>query len=178
MKIGSTSWLTLAALLVLAGCAEDVTAPGLVSDAPIQGTRLATNGEDSLSTLVSCMAAKVRPVSKDLDRRGGELRVGSHVLTIPRDALRRKVRITAGVVDTGVVAIQLEPEGLQFLRPATLALDYRRCALPTDAGRVHVACVVVDGEPTVAEHLDATDDRAIGRVSTAIDHFSRYAVAW
>ncbi len=178
MPVALRRWFCLALVVTALACSGDPAGPELVSGEPITENQLATLGADSLSTLLSCKTSAVRAETKEIGPGGGELRMGSHRLVIPSGALAANTLITGGVVDTAVVAVELEPAGLRFLAPVALTLDYKDCVLPTGAGGLHLAYISFDGTPRVAEHLVAQDDRGNGNVTAVISHFSRYAVAW
>lgn len=180
--------LTGALVLLIGACAGDSAAPDPDPEPPaILTAQLPTEGADSLSTLVSCRTQPVPATSKYIGSKGGDLWIGPHHLIVPQGALKTTVRITGAVVDTNVVAVELQPAGLQLLTPALLTLDYAGCSLSGNESSLHLVYVVLVGStPKVATHLlrdhdtdgDGKDDGNNQEISGQIDHFSRYAVAF
>ena len=107
--------LTGALVLLIGACAGDSAAPDPAPEPPaILTAQLPTEGADSLSTLVSCRTQPVPATSKYIGSKGGDLWIGPHHLIVPQGALKTTVRITGAVVDTNVVAVELQPAGLQL----------------------------------------------------------------
>ncbi len=104
---------------------------------------------------------------------GGVLRAGSHTLTIPRGALARPTLITMEAPVSAAAEVRFYPHGLQFERPASLVVDYKKCVLPED---VEKGVAYVDGEMNVLEWVPAEDGKR-GEIVADIWHFSRYTLA-
>lgn len=106
---------------------------------------------------------------------GGTIRIGDHVLVIPKDALQRKVKITAEQMPGSTNSLRFSPEGLRFEKPAELTMSYENCALVLLKKKI----VYTDEDLNILEVLRASVDLFKKKIVTApIDHFSRYAVAW
>jgi hypothetical protein len=102
------------------------------------------------------------------------LKVGSHSLVIPKDALSRNVAITAEQIRGSTNSIRFSPEGLQFQKPAVLTMDYQNCALVLLQKKI----VYTTEKLKILEVLTSLDLFKKKWVSAPIDHFSRYAVAY
>jgi hypothetical protein len=106
--------------------------------------------------------------------RGGSIRVGNHLLVIPRGALSQTVRIKAEQIPGSTNSVRFTPEGLKFKKSAILTLNYRNCRNV----ETPKAVVYTDEGLNVLEVLRSIDLRKVLQVTAPIDHFSRYAVAY
>lgn len=114
-----------------------------------------------------CRPTKIGPA-------GGTIAVGEHELVIPRGALARKTTITAEQMSGSVNSVRFSPEGLQFRRPARLTLSYRNCLSVPLPKKVADTNELLE----ILQVLRSLDSRKEKEVSSDIDHFSRYAVAY
>ena len=80
--------------------------------------------------ILSCMALPPTSVTSTIGPLGGKIRFGPHTLAIPAGALTGPVSITAVIVEGAVAHVVLQPEGLVFIRPASLSLSYASCSVP------------------------------------------------
>ena len=124
--------------------------------------------------LLQCSEQRYDVVRQTIGPWGGSIRVGSHLLVIPRGALTQYVRITAEQIPGETNSVRFSPHGLQFNRPAILTLNYENC------GNVEPPKVIVYTEEdlTVIDPLRSYDLTKKLQVAAPIDHFSRYAVAY
>ena len=106
---------------------------------------------------------------------GGMITFGPHTLLIPPGALLRQTTITATAPADGHLTAVLQPEGLQFLVPATLTLGYSQCN-PQPSSSLSIVYLngplgqILQWLPSIL-HLDSHT------VSALIGHFSVYAGA-
>jgi len=128
----------------------------------------------SVTDLLLCSPQPYAITSQDIGLNGGVLRVGSHSLVIPANALQQTVTITAEQVRGKTNSVRFSPEGLQFERPAVLTMNYGNCELVL----VQKKIVYTDETLKVLEVLRSLDLFRSKSVSAPIDHFSRYAVAY
>jgi hypothetical protein len=167
---------------LLAACV--MLATGLTScstlEAPTAPASAAAKAPDLrlpiLSGLLSCTPQPYARTVQEVGPAGGIIRVGGHVLVIPRGALSRSVTITAESPSDAVASVRFQPEGLQFQRSATLTLDYSNCP----AGRLQIlkrVAYTTDGLD-ILSFLLSRDNLLTMKVSADLEHFSRYAVAW
>jgi len=162
-------------VLVLAlglGCTTDVSAPTEVPVAASRG-QLGTISQIA-PELLTCKAQSYVVAEKIIGPRGGSLRIGRHRLEIPRGALASKVRITGEQVSGSVNSVRLSPEGLHFAKPARLTLSYDNCASVRLLKRVAYTSELL----RILEVPPSEDYPEYEYVTGAIDHFSRYAVAY
>lgn len=123
----------------------------------------------------SCKPLKAESKSEDIDFRGGEVKVGPHVLTILPGALLRKTRITATISADSVNSVSFAPEGLHFLLPAKLSLSYANCkSVLQDMKVVYTTNDLL----VLLELIPSHDFKFKNSVTGLISHFSRYAVAY
>jgi len=124
--------------------------------------------------LLACTPQKYLVRSEVVGPKGGKVKVGKHVLTIPAGALSRDTRIVAEQITGPVNSVRFSPEGLRFARPAELTLSYDNCAaVSTPKGIVYTS----EGL-SILERLFSLDYPKYEYVTSPIDHFSRYAVAY
>jgi hypothetical protein len=132
---------------------------------------------------------KVSPVSADLlvcdpqtylsstrlvGPKGGRIKVGSHVLSIPAGALSQDITIVAEQVVGSTNSVRFSPDGLKFARPAVLTMSYNNCmTVAADKSIVYTT-----EQLGIIELLPSVDKSQSRAVTTEIDHFSRYAVAY
>lgn len=129
-----------------------------------------------LKGLVACPKQDYDKTIKTIGPNGGTIQVGDHKLVIPRGALTRNVTITAEAPADFVASVKLEPHGLQFAKPAKLTLDYSSCPLARLDLFKHIAYTT--DLLAILDLLDSQDNILTAKISTDLDHFSRYAVAW
>ena len=131
---------------------------------------------ESLSSLhlLSCSPQPYVSVTKVVGTAGGTIVVGTHKLVIPAGALTKSYTIRAEQVTNRVNSVRFSPEGLQFVKPAKLALSYANCSPLLVLKRV----VYTDELLRILELIPSIDDLRTQTVTGSIRHFSRYAVAW
>ena len=161
----------LTAGLTLASCTQD-PAP----TAPTAPTAELLLGGGRPIGLLNCAPQPYAVTREMVGSAGRTLLVGRHILVIPAGALTEPVLITAEAPDEPLSTVLLSPEGLTFLQPATLTLDYSRCpaARLLPPKRIAYTCDALD----ILSYLLSRDDLLRMRISTELDHFSRYAVSW
>jgi hypothetical protein len=124
--------------------------------------------------VLSCSPQDYAITSKVIGSKGGRIMVGSHQLEIPAGALSQPVTIVAEQITGSTNSVRFGPEGLAFARPAELTMSYANC-LSVPAGK---QIVYTDEQLKVLELLRSSDRARTKTVTSAIDHFSRYAVAY
>lgn len=157
----------LTATLTLASCTHDPAATAAAE--PLL--------EDGLPIgLITCEPQPGAVASEIVGPAGGRLQAGRHTLDIPAGALAEPVLITAEAPGDPLSTVRLSPEGLTFLQPATLTLDYTHCPA---SGLHQVKRIAYTSDALdILSYLESRDDVARMRVSAELDHFSRYAVSW
>jgi len=153
----------------LTGCRDDrsnVTSPGVRSN-------LLSPPSDSLFV---CAADSIAATgSATIGPLGGAITFGPHSLLIPPGALLTRTTITATAPADGHLTAVLQPEGLQFLVPATLTLGFGQCN-PQPSNTLSIVYLngplgqILQWLPSIL-HLDSHT------VSALIGHFSVYAGA-
>jgi hypothetical protein len=177
----ATLALTLALVAGVSCTAADTTSPdqpsqllGTLTDATNNLLGGTVQGVLGLTDLLTCSPQPYASTTKVIDRDGGEIRVGSHVLVIPRDALRKKTTITAEQMRGSTNSVRFSPEGLRFEKSAQLTMSYDNCILVLLPKKI----VYTSETFSILELLKSTDIFKSKTVKAGIDHFSRYAVAY
>lgn len=174
------SGLLVALTVTLASCAES-TAPL----APPQVEAGTATNPDLLELLTPTVnrigLLQCRPMqrfeeSEVIGPNGGVLQVGPHRLEVPRGALRHNVRITAVAPSGRYNHVELEPHGLEFRRAATLTMSYANCDLLGSLLPKHIAYTTP--RLRIIDLLESVDDLRRRQLTTKLDHFSDYVVAW
>jgi hypothetical protein len=160
----------VAALGLGVGCtsSEGPVAPSVEPPSPLLGSLL------SLTDLLTCTAQPYAVTTRVVGREGGVVAVGNHVLTIPEGALGQRVTIQAEQMRGSVNSVRLSPEGLRFAKPAQLTMSYRNCALVLLPKRIAYTTELLK----VIQLLPSLDLFGSKVVTSPIDHFSRYVVAY
>jgi hypothetical protein len=124
--------------------------------------------------LLQCNPQRYVSVTKVVGPKGARIKVGSHSLEIPAGALSRDVTIVAEQVSDVTNSVRFSPEGLTFAQPAELTMSYDNCFSTATPKRI----VYTTDQLNILEQL-RSDDRAQSKtVTSPIEHFSRYAVAY
>jgi hypothetical protein len=150
------------------GLIGDLT--GVVGD--LTGTVVGTLG--SVTDLLLCSRQPYAVTKATIGRDGGTIKVGTHQLIIPKNALSQKVTITAEQISGSTNSIRFSPEGLRFEQPAALTMRYDNCALVLLQKKI----VYTSEKLKILEVLTSLDLFKSKSVTAPIDHFSRYAVAY
>jgi hypothetical protein len=124
--------------------------------------------------LLQCDPQRYISVSKVVGPKGARIKVGTHSLEIPAGALSQDVTIVAEQVSDVTNSVRFSPEGLTFAQPAELTMSYDNCFSTATPKRI----VYTTDQLNILEQL-RSDDRAQSKtVTSPIEHFSRYAVAY
>jgi hypothetical protein len=105
---------------------------------------------------------------------GGRIAFGPHILIIPPAALLSRTTITATDPGNGHVSAVFAPEGLHFLVPAALSLNFGACTPAPDAPTIVYLPSLLG---RILQILPSQIDLAGHTVIAPITHFSVYAVA-
>jgi hypothetical protein len=127
-----------------------------------------------ITGLLSCSEQSYDVEYETIGPWGGSIRVGNHLLVIPRGALSTYVRIKAEQMPGSTNSVRFSPEGLKFNKSAVLTLSYENCSnvdLPK-------AVVYTTEDLELIEILLSVDLLRWKKVTAPIDHFSRYAIAY
>lgn len=169
----------LAGAMVVPSCGE-VSAPSpqtsLVTSLPNNADKRANKTVGNMGNghgLAKCDPMPAATASATIGLLGGVLQVGPHTLDIPLGALLSRVTITALAPSDSVDRIRFQPEGLVFRKPATLTMSYANCHLHASAA---VQIAYTDDALVILEYLPSRDKGKA--VTSQLDHFSNYAVAW
>ncbi len=147
---------------------------GLIGDltGDLTGAVVGTLG--TVTDLLTCSPQPYASTTQTIGPNGGVIAVGSHSLVIPRNALEKKVTITAEQIRGSTNSVRFSPEGLRFEHPAALTMNYENCALVLLQKKI----VFTTEKLKILEVLRSLDLFRSKSVTAPIDHFSRYAVAY
>ncbi len=166
--------LLVAVLLAGVSCSSGDDGPTAPPPAPAAAPSALLGPLSPVVSLLTCSPQPYVTVTETIGPKGGTITVGEHQLVIPRGALERKTTITAEQIKGSVNSVRFSPEGLRFERPARLTLSYANCIplpLPKKVAYTNELLQIL-------EVLRSLDLRKEKKVSSDIDHFSRYAVAY
>ncbi len=139
----------------------------------LTGTVVGTLG--TVTDLLLCSPQPYDKATQVIGPRGGVIRVGTHTLLIPGNAIEGTVTITAEQIPGKTNSIRFSPEGLRFEKPAVLTMTYDNCALVLLQKKI----VYTDESLKILEVLtNSLDIFRKKEVTAPIDHFSRYAMAY
>jgi hypothetical protein len=103
---------------------------------------------------------------------GGTMHFGPHTLFIPPLAVLQRTSISATTYAGDTLAVTFQPEGLRFIVPATLSLDYGHCAVqPQSPLQIDYLNSLLTELLSIIPSLD----KGNGNVTGLINHFSVYA---
>jgi hypothetical protein len=125
--------------------------------------------------LLRCAPRPLEGDAEIIGPDGGTLHIGDHELVIPRGALAEEQLIVGRAPTSSLVAVEFEPEGLQFQQAASLSLSYKNCDVPPG---LDLAVAYLGAGNRILELPLSQDHRAESEVTGEIHHFSRYAVAY
>ena len=170
--LGLILGLSVAVSCTTVGPTGPSTSSNQQSPALFSTTSLVPQGAADI--LLACTPQKYLVRSEVIGPEGGKVEVGKHILSIPAGALSRDVRIVAEQITGPVNSVRFSPEGLRFARPAQLTLSYDNC---TEV-RSPKGIVYTSERLSILESLFSLDYPKYEYVTSPIDHFSRYAVAY
>lgn len=163
-----------AAILILTSCGE--RSPLGVDPHASAPSRDLIGDSLALPGLLTCTPLAYDSTTQIVGFWGGVIRVGPHFLVIPPGALTLPTAITAVVRPDTVDAVQFQPQGLQFNRPAYLLMSYANCDL---LGLLTPRQIAYTSDSLdVLEMEKSWDNPSALFVTGQIQHFSEYAVAW
>ena len=161
------------ALALSSGCG-DRTPTGLKPPAPsadLIGSLLGATG------LLKCSNLPYATTTQTIGGGGGTLSVGPHRLVIPPGALAQPTTITMTLpTGLGVNAVQFQPAGLRFQKPAALTMSYANCSLLGVLLPKQIAYTTDNLQ--ILYFLLSLDNVLSKTVTGTVNHFSTYVVAW
>lgn len=164
--------LSLGAIVAVLSCTDGATAPEPAPqpEAGLLGNLLSATG------LLQCRPMPTATSTEVIGPSGGTIRVGPHRLYIPPGALDAPTSITATAPSGTVNLVQFQPHGLTFDRPAYLTMSYANCGLVGWLLPGHIA--YVDSGLNILDLLAGLPNPWQQNVTSRLDHFSGYAIAW
>lgn len=126
--------------------------------------------------LLYCSKLPYDSVTQTFGPLGGSLQVGPHTFTVPAGALDTLVSITAVAPSDTLNRVLLQPQGLTFKQPASLAISYANCPLNGSTQPKQIA--YINDSLQILSYLSSVEDTTSKKVTGQLPHFSDYAVAW
>jgi len=181
MKIRNfLSALVVGTALAFAACTDNspsAPAPQAQVNADLLGSVTTTLSSTLNSLLVSCSNSSTISVSHTFDKSGGTMRIGAHTFTVPAGALSTPTTITATALKGSTNHIDFQPEGLRFAKSTSLSISYANCSLTSGLLPKHIA-YTSDDLKQIFEMLDGVVNTSNRTVTSKVDHFSDYVLAW
>jgi hypothetical protein len=166
------SSLALVTLAAAVACADSASPTAPLSVAPPLAA--STSIVQNQVTVATCTIQQEAWSTKQIGLLGGTIRVGGATLVVPPGALLRPVSITAHTPPTASASVEFQPEGLKFIVPAILTMDYSTCQTPLSG-----VTIVYVRQGLIAEILPSRILSILLRLVVApVSHFSSYAVAY
>jgi len=165
--------LVVCALVFSSGCGDgSLTAPQAPApSADLIGSLLGATG------LLKCSNLPYASTTKTIGGGGGTLSAGPHTLVIPPGALAQATTITMTLpTGLGVNAVQFQPAGLRFQKPAALTMSYANCNLLGKLLPKQIAYTTDNLQ--ILSYLLSLDNLLSKNVTGQVNHFSTYVVAW
>ena len=167
----------LAVLLVVCSvfaCTEHI--PTSAPAAPAAQPDL-VGGLLSATGLLKCSDLPYAQSTATIGPDGGTISAGPHTLTIPAGALNAPTQITMTAPNgMGVNAVQFQPEGLRFNKPASLTMSYANCSIISVL--LPKKIVYTSDALQILETLLSADNIFTRKVTGRVNHFSDYVVGW
>ncbi|MGH7508967.1 MAG: hypothetical protein ACREMZ_05810 [Gemmatimonadales bacterium] len=160
----------------LGDAVDDVTDTfgGDLGDAVDNTVGGAIAGVLAVTDLLTCKEQKYVVTRATIGPEGGVIDVGTHTLSIPKGALRKKTAITAEQMKGSTNSVRFSPQGLRFVKSAKLTMSYKNCTVVL----LPKSIVYTTEKFKILEVLRSIDLFNKKTVTAPIDHFSRYAVAY
>jgi hypothetical protein len=166
------SSLAVVTLAAAVACSDSVSPTAPRSDAPALASWSSTAQKQV--TVATCANQQETWSTRQIGILGGTIRAGGATLVVPPGALLRPVSITAHTPATASASVEFQPEGLKFVVPAILTMDYSKCKTPP----LGVTIVYVR-QGLIAEILPSRILSILLKLVVApVSHFSSYAVAY
>jgi hypothetical protein len=165
--------LVVCALVFSSGCGDrSLTAPQAAApSADLVGSLLGATG------LLKCSNLPYASTTMTIGSGGGTLTAGPHTLVIPPGALAQPTTITMTLpTGLGVNAVQFQPTGLRFQKPAALTMSYANCSLLGKLLPKQIAYTTDNLQ--ILYYLLSLDNLLSKYVTGQVNHFSTYVVAW
>jgi hypothetical protein len=168
--------------IVVAACGVDMpsaprapTVPVELLSADDQGDLAGIGGHSSNVRLFACATPDLGSVTQRVGPKGGLVRVGPHILIIPRGALQDAIDITASAPAGPHVRVTFGPQGQEFRTRPILVLSYKHCT--SHRPRRPKIAYVDDVQGSILELLPSKHIKSGKAVATSLRHFSGYAIA-
>lgn len=183
LLIGAAATVTIAA--IAAACSDLPTPPAHRSTTAPSGssadlTASATTG-DSPQLLVCSTSDSDRTAETTIGPSGGSLAIGATRIDIPAGAVTTSTKFEMDVPPTDTMRVEIHAAGygsFTFQQPATITIDYGRCASAVPPGALLEGVYVNSSTGQVLQRMGATVDTLAHTVSFWTGHLSGYAVAY
>jgi hypothetical protein len=134
----------------------------------------AIGGVLAVTDLLTCKEQKYEVTQANIGPEGGVIEVGTHTLSIPKGALKKKTKIVAEQMPGSTNSVRFSPDGLRFAKSPKLTMSYKNCLVVL----LPKSIVYTTEKFKILEILRSIDLFNKKTVTAPIDHFSRYAIAY
>jgi hypothetical protein len=171
------------ALLAVAACSGDVTAPSRQAPAtPGSSTPLLGILEPGASsaTLIDCPVATTESVTSRIGYSGGVLSLGNTRVVIPLGAVLFPQDFTLTIPASHYAEIRVRTgsaEHYLFQVPIAMTIDYSRCATAATDQRLLTVWNIDPDSKALLEPMTGVDDKLTHTIVFTTIHLSGYAVA-
>jgi hypothetical protein len=134
----------------------------------------------AVSKTVNALSCKKLPAyfgSAVIGKDGGAVYVGPHRLVVPKGALSGNTLISGYAPSDKNARVTFQPHGLQFAQPANLTMSYAHCSIVSSLLPKRIA-YVQGGTLNLLYYLPSLDNLGQQEVSSKLNHFSDYVIAW
>ena len=156
--------------------ASDLVGGATVTDSTSSPPTAPIDSLVHLNGLLRCTPQPADSATQVIGPLGGTITAGANTFTVPAGALLTPVSITMVAASDTVNRVHFEPEGLQFLQPASLTMSYANC--DTFGSLIPKNIAFTTDLLAILEILKSWDDHSAQTVTGQVNHFSEYAVAW
>jgi hypothetical protein len=166
------SSLAVITLATAVACADSASPTEPRSVAP-PSAALSSTAQKQV-TIATCAVQQEAWSTRQIGILGGTISAGGATLVVPPGALLRPVTITAHTPPTANASVEFQPEGLKFIVPAILTMNYSKCQTPLSG-----VTIVYVRQGLIAEILPSRILSILLKLVVApLGHFSSYAVAY
>jgi hypothetical protein len=126
-------------------------------------------------TFTTCRPQPRVVTSAWIGRKGGTIKAGGHVFTVPEGALSSRTLITMEAPSDTINRVVFGPEGLTFAAGHSphLVMSYRNCSM---RGRAKLEIAFVNDALQVVEVTASVSDTVGLTVDGSLHHFSEYVL--
>jgi len=170
--------IAIAALLSLAvSCDRSLSAP---TQPRVSATRATQHGLLPQPKALACPSNTTQQTTAEIGPLGGVVSVGGTSISVPAGALLNTVTMTVTVPASHYMEVDISVSGVDhflFELPATVTVDYSRCANVNPVTPPLTAWWIDTGSGELLEAMPSVDVRALHTVTFTTPHLSGFILA-